>query len=97
MAIKGFVFNLAAVTAYPSEPQIDLGFYANTTTIVTDHPSAVIYATLGGDADDTSINGARVAGIQLQSPIKKLWLRREDVEVTPEDVIVRVTCESAPE
>ena len=97
MAIKGFVIDLSNVTAYPTDPQIDLNFYANTTTIVSDHPSAVIYATLGGDADDTSINGARVAGIQLQSPIKKLWLRREDVEVDPTDVIVRVTCESSPE
>jgi hypothetical protein len=97
MAIKGYVLDLSDVTEYPSDPQIDLNFYANTTTIVSDHPSAVIFATLGGDADDTSVNGARVAGIQLQSPIRKLWLRREDVPVEPATVIVRVTCESAPE
>lgn len=97
MAIKGYVIDLSSVTEFPVEPQITVPWYANTTAILSDHPSAIIYASLSGTTDDASINSARVAGVQLASPLRQMWLRREPGEVSPETVTVRVTLETAPE
>ncbi len=93
MAIRGFEIYLDDVTSYPEAAQIELPFYANAMSIVSDHPTAVIYASLSGSGDDASFNGARTAGIVLQTDINRLWLRREDVEVDPTTVLVRVVAE----
>lgn len=97
MAIKGYVIDLSDTEAFPVEPQVSIPWYANTSAILSDHPNAVIYASLSGTTDDASINSARVAGMQLQSPLRQLWLRREAGAVSPSTVTVRVTVESAPE
>ena len=93
MAIRGFEIYLDDVTSYPGMAQVDLPFYANAMSIVSDHPTAVIYASLSGNTDDASVNGARTAGIVLQTSINRLWLRREDVAVDPTTVLVRVVAE----
>ena len=93
MAIRGFEIYLDDVTSYPGMAQVDLPFYANAMSIVSDHPTAVIYASLSGNTDDASFNGARTAGIVLQTSINRLWLRREDVAVDPTTVLVRVVAE----
>lgn len=59
MAIKGYVIDLSAQDTFPAEPQVSIPWYANTTTIISDHPSAIIYASLSGSTDDASINSAR--------------------------------------
>lgn len=93
MAIRGYEVYLDDVVTYPGTAQITLPFYGNSVSIVSDHPTAVIYASLSGVTDDASFNGARTAGIELQTPVKQLWLRREDVEVDPTTVLVRVIAE----
>ena len=80
MAIRGFEIYLDDVTSYPGMAQVDLPFYANAMSIVSDHPTAVIYASLSGNTDDASVNGARTAASCFRPPsivsgcVVRTWL-----------------------
>ena len=91
--IRTYTVDLSSTTAYPAEAQVTAPFTSRATAVTSNHPTAIIYASIDGELDAATINSARVAGVQWGTPTRQVWLKRAEGDVSPEEVTVDVTVE----
>jgi hypothetical protein len=91
--IRAYTVNVSLVETYPANPQVSIPFVSRSTSVLSRHPSAIVYFSLDGIVDAGVIDSARTAGLDFGTPTQAIWIRREAGEVSPEDVLVDVSAE----
>lgn len=91
--IRAYTVNVSLVETYPASPQVSIPFVSRSTSVLSRHPSAIVYFSLDGIVDAGVIDSSRTAGIDFGTPTQAIWIRREAGEVSPEDVLVDVSAE----
>ena len=91
--IRNFTVDISDVTAYPAQAQVQIPFLARSSSVVSRHPSAIVWVSLDGVVDASSIDSSRLAGMSFGTPTQVVWLCRDPGSITPETVLVDVTLE----
>jgi len=91
--IRAYTVNVSLVETYPASPQVSIPFVSRSTSVLSRHPSAIVYFSLDGIVDAGVIDSSRTAGLDFGTPTQSIWIRREAGEVSPEDVLVDVSAE----
>jgi hypothetical protein len=91
MSIASTLVNLdSQVGAFPSDPQISVGFVADTISVINEHASSIVHVSFDGVNEAGAINPAVIAGITFNQPVSRVWLYREAGAVTGVDARVIV-------
>jgi hypothetical protein len=91
MSIASSLVNLdAQVGSFPADPQVSVGFVADTISVINEHASSIVHVSFDGINEAGAINPAVIAGITFNQPVSKVWLYREAGAVTGVDARIIV-------
>lgn len=95
MAIARSVTDLAAVTAFPSTPQVTLEFTPRTIMVVNEHATESVDVSFDGTTVHGKLTpGTLDAGMVFEQRVRRVWLRRSSSSGSPTGVNTQVIAES---
>jgi hypothetical protein len=91
MSIASTLVNLdSQVGSFPADPQVSVGFVADTISVINEHASSIVHVSFDGVNEAGAINPGVIAGITFSQPVSTVFLYREAGAVTGVDARVIV-------